>query len=693
MRKPHRPASALSVLSSAGPVTFPITPARSHPFSRVFRSLMRPLVDRWRHERTLRSERLFSNAMIESMPGIVYFYDMAGRFLRWNTNFETVSGYSSAEIARMHPLDFFAEEHKALLEERIAAVFENGESSVEAPFVSKDGTATPYFFTGRRVLFEGRPCLVGAGIDIADRKQAENRTAESERKYRELVEHANSIILRWSSDGRVTFLNEFGQRFFGYSAEEILGRHVMETIVPPLESGGRDLARLMEEICSAPETYEENINENMRRNGERVWISWTNRIVRDADGKAIELLSVGTDVTARKQTEEKLRALEEQVRQAQKMEAIGQLAGGVAHDFNNILAAIMGNIQLALADTASEHPARESLEEIKKAGERAKSIVQQILAFARHQPLARTVIHLGPTLQEALGFMRATLPSGVHLTSTIDADTPPVLADATQVHQVIVNLCTNSWHALEDRPGHIEVRLQPVTLDQDAANRIQGLKPGRFSRISVTDTGKGMDEATLARIFEPFFTTKPPGKGSGLGLSVVHGIMQSHDGAIAVNSTPGRGTTFEIYFPAAIGAASTLAPTARDGAQHLGNGEHILYIDDEEPLVFLATRMLKRMGYRISGYHRSEDAIRAFREDPTRFDLIITDHNMPETSGLQVASELLAVRADVPIVLCSGHVTDELRELAHYAGIREVLYKPSSMEDFGQAIHRLIAKA
>ena len=237
-----------------------------------------------------------------------------GRFLRWNQNFETVSGYSAEEIAQMHPLDFFSGDDKRRVQQRIADVFENGQSTIEASLVGKDGRATPYFFTGRRVVVDGSACLVGMGIDITERKQADDRLAESERKYRELVEHANSIILRWNAEGRITFLNEFGQRFFGYSAEEILGRHVIGTIVPPIESSGRDLERLMERIRADPTAFEQNVNENMRRNGERVWIAWTNRIGRDAHGEVAEILSVGTDITEQKRAEEALRASEARYR-------------------------------------------------------------------------------------------------------------------------------------------------------------------------------------------------------------------------------------------------------------------------------------------------------------------------------------------------------------------------------------------
>lgn len=378
--------------------------------------------------------------------------------------------------------------------------------------------------------------------------------------------------------------------------------------------------------------------------------------------------------------------LEEQLRQSQKMEAIGLLAGGIAHDFNNILAAIGGNIELALEDTAPEHPARQFLEEIKHSSGRAKRLVQQILAFSRRQPLDRRVISLGPIIEESTNLLRATLPASVLLDTEEEGEVPPVLADATQMHQVLVNLCTNAWHALAGQAGRIEVRLRGVALTADSVKPLVGLQPGNFVCLSVRDTGIGMDAATRARIFEPFFTTKEPGKGTGLGLSVVHGIVLGHDGAIAVHSTPGQGTNFEIYFPASAALEETDAaprPALR------GQGQHILFLDDEVPLVALAQRMLERRGYRFTGCTHAAEALRAFAEKPDTFHLVITDLSMPGTSGLHFAGDILKLRPDVPVVLCSGHVTEELRENARRAGIREVLYKPNNIEEFAETIHRL----
>ena len=266
------------------------------------------------------------------------------------------------------------------------------------------------------------------------------------------------------------------------------------------------------------------------------------------------------DITERTRVEAALRSSEAQLRSAQKMEALGTLAGGIAHDFNNILGAVIGNVELAAQDIGPSHEAMESLNEIRKASRRAKDLVQRILAFSRHQPQAQSVIPLRSVVEEVLTLLRASLPAGVELTTTFDADAPAVLADPTQVHQVLMNLCTNAWHALEGRPGRIDIRLDGVTLDAEAARADAALRPGCFARLCVTDTGAGMDTVTLERIYEPFFTTKPLGQGTGLGLSVVHGIVNAHRGAITVTSLPGRGTTFSLYFPAVQASEQTAAP-------------------------------------------------------------------------------------------------------------------------------------
>lgn len=517
--------------------------------------------------------------------------------------------------------------------------------------------------------------------DIAERKNTEEKLRESEERFRELAETVHEVF--WMTDPEKKQL-----LYLSPAYEKIWGRSCASAYDQPHSWLAGIHADDRERVRQAAEAGQEGLDFDdtyrvVRPDGALRWIHARTFPVRNASGRVLRIVGVAEDITERRQ-------LEEQFHQAQKIQAIGQLAAGVAHDFNNILAAILGNVQLALHDTDVAHPAHASLEEIGKASARGKSLVQQILAFSQQQHHERQVIELGPIVQEAVSLLRAIIPSTVEIVITIDAATPTVLADPTQINQVVVNLCTNAWHALEDEPGHIAVTVEPMYLDATSAGRLDGMHPGQVACLTVTDNGKGMDAATQACIFDPFFTTKEPNKGTGLGLSVVHGIVRGHDGAIAVSSRPGSGTAFSIYLPANVQMPSV---QKSEPVLQQGTGQHILYLDDEESLVLLARRMLQRMGYRVTGFTRPAEALAAFRNDPQQFDLVITDLNMPGVSGLRIATDLLKLRSDVPVVLCSGHVSEELRQQAAQIGIRKVLYKPNTLEELSSAIHQLATHA
>ncbi len=380
--------------------------------------------------------------------------------------------------------------------------------------------------------------------------------------------------------------------------------------------------------------------------------------------------------------------LEAQLQQVQKMDSLGQLSGGIAHDFNNILAAILGNAQLAAQELGPAHPATDLLLEVVKASERARALVRQILTFARRQRHERRVIALRSVVEESLELLRSTLPANVRLSFEADAMVGNVLADPTQIQQVVVNLGTNAWHALEGRPGRIDVRLDQTLLSEEAARSLGGLAAGPYVRLFVRDTGHGMTPAVLERIFEPFFTTKEAGKGTGLGLSVVHGIVQSHEGAIAAKSEPGAGTVFELYLPvAAQDVTSSEAPTSQLVP---GLGEHVLFVDDEAPIVRLAERLLLRLGYQVSGFVRAADALAAFREAPTRYALVATDHSMPDMSGLELLTEVRSLRPDMPMILLSGRVEQDLEQSLARLGVREIVHKPFDATEFAAAIRRAL---
>jgi two-component system cell cycle sensor histidine kinase/response regulator CckA len=400
-------------------------------------------------------------------------------------------------------------------------------------------------------------------------------------------------------------------------------------------------------------------------------------LVRDIDGQPFGYATVQHDMRATKQ-------LEAQLRQAQKMEAIGTLAGGIAHDFNNILGAILGNVELARMDVPPGQEARESLDEIAAAGRRGMSLVSQILTLGRQQETAKRVLRLGDVVDEAMALLRSTLSTNVALAATIDADTPNVSADPTQVHQIILNLVTNAWHALGKGAGRIELRVDGVSLEGEG-----GVPGARHARLRVTDDGAGIDAAILDRIFDPFFTTKAPGEGTGLGLSVVHGIVKDHGGTIRAESAVGRGTTFEILLPAV--AAAPDAPAAEEAPLLGGRGQRLLYLDDEEPLVRMTQRLLGRLGYRVAGFTRPDEAVEAVRRDPSAFDAVLTDYNMPGLTGLQVARLVASIRPDLPVFLTSGYLSDELREGAARVGVKHVIYKPNTIEEMCEAIDRLVS--
>ena len=465
-------------------------------------------------------------------------------------------------------------------------------------------------------------------------------------------------------------------RFIGKDKEAIVGKTVFEVTQQDVAQAYRDKDL---ELLNDPiglQTYESKV---AAMDGTAHDVIFHKARLTDGDGNPIGIVGVITDISELKKIHAKQVSLETQLRESQKMEALGTLAGGVAHDFNNIVAAIIGNTELARQDVGKDHPALVSLDEIRKASSRAKDLVQQILAFGRRQGLARKVMPLAPVVVESARLLRATMLGAVTLNVACAADAPLVLADPTQIQQVLLNLCNNAWDAIEGKgsAGMIEIRL-------DAKER-NGMS---FSCLSVRDNGHGMDEATRSRIFEPFFTTKPVGKGTGLGLAVVHSILKDHEASMEVSSVPGKGTTFVVHFPAAQAsedAASLHAPTV---VTRHGQGKHVLYVDDDEAIVFLMKRLLERQGFRVSGFTNPREALAAVQANPGEFDLAVTDFNMPGMSGLEVASALREIRADLPLVLASGYITDELRQKAPAAGVRELIYKPNTVDDLCAAVAR-----
>ena len=410
--------------------------------------------------------------------------------------------------------------------------------------------------------------------------------------------------------------------------------------------------------------------------------------IRNAFGEVVRMAGVAEDMTEQKRAQDSLVKTERQFRQSSRMEAIGTLAGGIAHDFNNILTAILGYTELGLASVPKDSRTQRNLQEVLTAGHRAKHLVLQILAFSRQSGQAKKPIPIHTVIQEALKLLRATLPSTIEIRLSLMTEAS-VLADVTQLHQVVINLCTNAEYAMREKGGLLEITLEDLELTEEKVRSVPGLRIGPHIRLTVQDNGTGMSPDVLERMFDPFFTTKPIGEGSGMGLSVAHGIVANHGGALMVDSVVGKGSKIEVYLP-------TIPTPVCDGDGDQGpiplGKETILFVDDEETIVWLGKELLEQLGYTVEVQTNSVEALNIFRNDPQRFDLVITDQTMPGLTGEALSRELLRIRPELPIILCTGFSHIMTAEKAKALGIQAYLMKPLAIRDLASIVRHVLDK-
>jgi PAS domain S-box-containing protein len=513
--------------------------------------------------------------------------------------------------------------------------------------------------------------------DIIARQRAEAALQQSEARFGTVMQQSLQGVCIYQG-GIVQFANPAMARIFGFTAsEELLGRDFC-TLVAPSERAHLDQSGQLY-LCGDPAPSHCEL-QGVRRDGALLWLEVMTALTSWEGAPAVLVMCL--DLTER-------RRLEGQVRQAQRMEAIGTLAGGIAHDFNNMLAAILGYTELAMGDVPPDSLTRSQLQRVLTAGERAKELVRQILTFSRQSKPERCPVDLCVIVKEVLRLLRASLPATIAIHQHCETKSAVVLADPTQMHQVLINLCVNAEHAMRTTGGVLEVCLEEVEVTAEIVAALPTLSVGPHVRLSVRDTGHGIAPDILDRIFDPFFTTKRAEEGTGMGLAVVQSIAVSHKGAVRVESTPGQGATFAVYLPQFRQSATA---TASFEEQLPGGTERILFVDDEEPLARLGRAMLERLGYEVVVSTNSLEALEVFRTAPQRFDLVITDYTMPGMTGEVLARALRRLRSDIPIILCTGfsHIMDA--EKAHALGIDAFLLKPLLLRDLGLAIRRVLER-
>jgi PAS domain S-box-containing protein len=523
-----------------------------------------------------------------------------------------------------------------------------------------------------------------AAWGLARRERAMER---SEKRFRAMIEHsADAMLLTRPSAGGILYVSPTFERLTGYRLDEVRGKQYLELIHPEHHERA---VRQRDETLRLPGKVVVQEVRIRHQDGSWRWVENTISNLLHEPGIRSVVMNL-RDITERKLADAERARLEQRLRQAEKMEAVGRLAGGIAHDFNNILGGILGYAEMLVESTPEGTSERRYARNVLTAATRASSLVEQILHYSRSQRGKRVPVEIDRIVAETLELVRGSLGAAIRLETRLPAAPLYVVGDPTQLHQIMMNLCTNALHAMHGG-GTLRVSLEPVSVEADRVFQHTTLHAGRYARLMVEDTGSGMDPATLQRLFEPFFTTKEVGKGTGLGLSLVYGIVTDSAGAIDVTSTPGMGSCFAIYLPQvespAIAGDDAEAPVVR------GKGERVLVVDDEEALMAVTSETLKRLGYEPAAFPDGAKALAEFESRPERFDVVVTDEVMPGLTGTDLASSMRRRRRDLPIVLVSGYIGPMMSERALAAGVDAILKKPVQSRELAAALARVLKRA
>ena len=649
---------------------------------RYYLSFNQDITERKQAEEILQEKEQQFRDIFNASAEAILIFDMDGVIVSANPMANTMYGYEDSEMIGLSDKDIISPNYHHVSEDFKQQLARSGLYRGESVDVRSDGTTFNIEVRGSSFSQKGKPYVLAMVRDVTERKQAEDALQKSEAKLRQAQNIAGMGDFTWDIDTGAVAWSEGMRRLLHYDNNEDINYNKVNADIHHPDDLDRVTKWLMDGIASGEEFLTQNEYRLIRKDGQIIHVQ-TNGQIEYRNGKAVYLLGTCLDITERKQAEARLQ-------QAQRLESIGTLAGGIAHDFNNLLFPVLGFAELLKEDISADSPMQSYIDEIIRAAMRSKELVKQILAVGRKDDQNIQPIRLQPVVKEAMDLLRASIPTTIDIQNDIDPQCGVVMADPTKIHQIVMNLATNAYHAMEDTGGRLEVTLKQVAMTSEP-DSLQTLTPGNYALLTVSDTGAGIEKEILDRIFDPYFTTKGTGKGTGLGLSVVRGIVTSHKGVIDVSCVPGKGTKFSVYLPI-IEHKTEHIIAENVGPDPVGT-EKILLVDDEMPIVRMEQQMLERLGYQVISRTSSNDALEAFKANPGGFDLVLTDMTMPNMTGIQLAKELISIRQDIPIIICTGfsEMLNDVRTKSN--GIKGVLMKPVVKSNMAHTVREVLDEA
>jgi PAS domain S-box-containing protein len=644
--------------------------------------------ERKQAEMELLREKQFAEKLLESLPGIFFLYDSTCHLKRWNKAHETAMGFTADELRDWYIPDWHeTPEDAAVGMALVKSVLETGVGGAfETTLINKEGRFVPYLISITRLMTPDGPVMMGVGIDITERKRAEEEREKTERSYQLLVKNIPAVVYKGYVDGAVEFFDNKIQAVIGYSMEDFAsGKLKWTELIHP-----EDAAAAKRSLLQALRGEREYVREYRvkRLDGQYAWVQERSQIVCHEDGRIDYISGVLFDVRERKRSEEEKEKLEAQFSQAQKMEAIGRLAGGVAHDFNNMLSVILGYSELALRKLQPIDPIYKELKAVQEAANRSADLTRQLLAFSRKQTISPRVVDLNEQTRAMERLLTRIIGEDINLTLNLLPGLWPVYMDPAQLDQIVANLAVNSRDAMPEG-GKLMVETANTIVDADFCKSHGGLTPGDFVMLAVTDTGCGVDRETLDHVFEPFFTTKPEGKGTGLGLATVYGIAKQNNGFVYIYSELGRGTTVKVYLPRYVGHEAAVPAPPKEGSP-AGGWETILLVEDESQIRQLAKTILETLGYRVLEASSPGEAIVLCEKHPRSIHLLLTDMVMPNMNGKELEGKIRAMMPRVRTLFMSGYTGDVIAQHGVFDETVHFLPKPFSVRSLAEKVRQVL---